>query len=173
MLTANVSIGYDVPWRQVDAMLIAAAQRTPGVRTLPAPRVYQTSLGDFYVAYRLVCESVATAPAARAEASSALYAAILDVFNEHGVQIMSPHYLSDPATPKIVPPADWYAAPAQPPPDSTPRAVTAASTRNASLAFRGAHRSTRAAVRRGTAGMDKSARGARTISEQSRFHRYA
>jgi len=116
VLTANVSIGYDVPWRQVDAMLIAAAQRTPGVRTLPAPRVYQTSLGDFYVAYRLACESVATAPAARAEASSALYAAILDVFNEHGVQIMSPHYLSDPARPKVVPPSDWYAAPAKPPP---------------------------------------------------------
>jgi small-conductance mechanosensitive channel len=118
VLTANVSIGYDVPWRQVDAMLVAAARRTPGVRTLPAPRVYQTSLGDFYVAYRLVCESVATAPAARAEASSALYAAILDVFNEHGVQIMSPHYLSDPATPKIVPPADWHKPPAQPPDDS-------------------------------------------------------
>ena len=116
VLTADVSIGYDVPWRQVDALLVAAAQRTPGVRALPAPRVYQTALGDFYVAYRLVCESVATAPAARAEASSALYAAILDVFNEHGVQIMSPHYLGDPATPKIVPPADWHRPPAPPPP---------------------------------------------------------
>ncbi len=30
-LTANVTIGYDVPWRQVAAMLAAAAQRTPGV----------------------------------------------------------------------------------------------------------------------------------------------
>jgi len=118
VLTADVSIGYDVPWRQVAAMLVAAAQRTPGVRTLPAPRVYQTALGDFNVAYRLACESVATAPGGRAEASSALYAAILDVFNEHGVQIMSPHYLGDPATPKVVPPADWHKPPAQPPSDA-------------------------------------------------------
>ena len=119
VLTASVSVGYDVPWRQVDAMLVAAAQRTPGVRTLPAPRAYQTALGDFYVAYRLVCESVATGPAARAEATSALHAAILDVFNEHGVQIMSPHYFGDPATPKIVPAADWHKPPAPPP--SNPR----------------------------------------------------
>jgi hypothetical protein len=36
------------------------------------------------------------------------------VFNEHGVQIMSPHYLGDPAQPKIVPPADWHKPPAPP-----------------------------------------------------------
>jgi len=34
------------------------------------------------------------------------------VFNEHGVQIMSPQYISDPAEPKVVPPDQWYAAPA-------------------------------------------------------------
>jgi hypothetical protein len=31
------------------------------------------------------------------------------------VQIMSPHYLGDPAQAKVVPPAQWYAAPAKPP----------------------------------------------------------
>ena len=30
---------------------------------------------------------------------------IQDVFNEHGVQIMSPHYLGDPAAAKVVPKA--------------------------------------------------------------------
>jgi hypothetical protein len=39
-----------------------------------------------------------------------------------GVQIMSPHYCSDPAHPKVVPPSNWYAAPAKPPqPTSRPR----------------------------------------------------
>jgi hypothetical protein len=31
------------------------------------------------------------------------------------VQIMSPNYLADPAQPKIVPEAQWYAPPAKPP----------------------------------------------------------
>jgi hypothetical protein len=36
------------------------------------------------------------------------------VFNEYGVQIMSPHYESDPAAPKLVPPSQWSPPPAPP-----------------------------------------------------------
>jgi hypothetical protein len=36
---------------------------------------------------------------------SALHANVQDVFNEYGVQIMSPHYLGDPDQPKVVPPS--------------------------------------------------------------------
>jgi hypothetical protein len=43
---------------------------------------------------------------------SALHANILDVFNEHGVQIMTPAYEGDPEQPKIVPRENWYLAPA-------------------------------------------------------------
>ena len=39
---------------------------------------------------------------------------ILDVFNEHGVQIMTPAYEGDPETPKVVPKDQWYQAPAKP-----------------------------------------------------------
>ena len=46
--------------------------------------------------------------------SSVLHANIQDVFNEYGVQIMSPQYFEDPAMPKIVPPEKWYAPPAKP-----------------------------------------------------------
>ena len=42
-----------------------------------------------------------------------LHRNILDVFNEHGVQIMTPAYESDPTTPKVVPKENWYAAPAK------------------------------------------------------------
>jgi hypothetical protein len=40
-----------------------------------------------------------------------LHQHILDVFNEHGVQIMTPAYESDPETPKLVPPDHWDAPP--------------------------------------------------------------
>ena len=115
VLDTTVTIGYDAPWRQVQAMLVEAARRTPGVLSVPSPRVFQTALSDFYVEYRLVCQAVPSEPSPRAEVLSALHANVQDVFNEYGVQIMSPHYLGDPADPKVVPRARWHDAPAKPP----------------------------------------------------------
>jgi small-conductance mechanosensitive channel len=119
IVDTTVTIGYDTPWRQVEAMLIEAAHRTPGVLASPSPRVFQTALSDFYPEYRLVCQAIPREPRPRAEVLAALHANIQDVFNEHGVQIMSPHYLSDPAGPKVVPKDDWYTAPAKPPDPSS------------------------------------------------------
>lgn len=102
VVDTTVTIGYDTPWRQVEAMLTEAAKRTPGVLEEPPPTVFQTALSDFYIEYRLVCQAVPEEPRPRAEVLHALHANILDVFNEQGVQIMSPHYLGDPARPKIV-----------------------------------------------------------------------
>ncbi|MEO8303606.1 MAG: mechanosensitive ion channel domain-containing protein [Betaproteobacteria bacterium] len=116
VLDTVVTIGYDAPWRQVHAMLIEAARRTEGVLADPAPRVYQTALADFYVEYRLVCQAIQTDPRPRAEVLSNLHGNVQDVFNEHGVQIMSPHYLGDPTESKLVPKDKWYAAPAGPRP---------------------------------------------------------
>jgi small-conductance mechanosensitive channel len=115
IVDAAVTIGYDAPWRQIHAMLIEAARRTEGVLATPAPRVFQTALSDFYVEYRLVCQATPTEPRPRAVVQSTLHANIQDVFNEHGVQIMSPHYFGDPAEAKVVPKEKWYAAPATPP----------------------------------------------------------
>ncbi len=110
ILHPEVGIGYDTPWRQVEAMLLLAAGRTEGLQEEPAPFVLQTAMGDFAVTYQLnaFCRDATAAP----KIYSALYAAIQDVFNEHGVQIMSPHYEGDPETPKVVPPDQWHAAPA-------------------------------------------------------------
>jgi small-conductance mechanosensitive channel len=116
IIDAVVSIGYDAPWRQVHAMLVSAAGRVDTIALDPVPRVYQTALSDFYAEYRLVAYSRAKAPLPRAEAQSQLHGAIQDVFNEHGVQIMSPHYLGDPAEAKVVPKDRWYEAPATPAP---------------------------------------------------------
>jgi small-conductance mechanosensitive channel len=102
-----MTIGYDTPWRQVHAMMLEGARRTEGVLETPAPHVFQTALSDFYVEYRLVAQARATDPRPRAQVLADLHANLQDVFNENGVQIMSPHYLGDPAEAKVVPPAHW------------------------------------------------------------------
>jgi small-conductance mechanosensitive channel len=110
ILHTEVGIGYDTPWRQVEAMLIAAADQTDGLLRDPCPFVLEKRLGDFAVVYELnvYCGDV--------KAMNQLYAAlhrnILDVFNEYGVQIMTPAYEGDPPAPKIVAPANWHAGPA-------------------------------------------------------------
>jgi small-conductance mechanosensitive channel len=110
ILHTEVGIGYETPWRQVEAMLLAAAERTPGVSREPGPFVLVKRLGDFAVTYELnvyINEVKAMNPT-----YTTLHRNILDVFNEYGVQIMTPAYEGDPAQPKVVPPKDWYAAPA-------------------------------------------------------------
>ncbi|HWP07079.1 MAG TPA: mechanosensitive ion channel domain-containing protein [Polyangiaceae bacterium] len=114
-LDTTVTIGYDVPWRQVQAILIEGAVRTEGIVATPPPRVFATALSDFYIEYRLVCECHAESARSRAHALHELHVNVLDVFNEHGVQIMSPHYFSDPAAKKVVPKSTWYAPPAKAP----------------------------------------------------------
>jgi small-conductance mechanosensitive channel len=113
VLPTSVTIGYDAPWRQVEALLLLAASRTPGIRTDPAPAVRQTALEDFYVRYTLlVCpENQHQRPLILHQ----LHRNIQDAFNEHGVQIMSPNYEADPGAPKIVPKEHWFAAPAERP----------------------------------------------------------
>ncbi|HET7543227.1 MAG TPA: mechanosensitive ion channel domain-containing protein [Polyangiaceae bacterium] len=114
MLRTTVTIGYDSPWRQIQALLIEAARRTPGVSAEPGPQVFQTALSDFYIEYQLVCLATQTSAKSRAEALAALNANVVDTFNEYGVQIMSPHYLADPATAKVVPRSAWHSPPATP-----------------------------------------------------------
>ena len=117
----SVTIGYDAPWRQVEALLVGAAERTPGVRREPRPFVIQSALEDFYVKYVLMVSL--EQQERKALTLHHLHANIQDLFNEHGVQIMSPNYEADPAAPKIVAKKDWYAAPAADDPGSRLRPV--------------------------------------------------
>jgi len=111
ILHTTVTIGYDAPWRQVHAMLLMAAGRTPGLLQEPKPFVLQTALDDFYVSYEL--NAYTDRPLEMVQIYSQLHQNIQDVFNEFGVQIMSPHYLGDPKEAKIVPKEQWYQAPAK------------------------------------------------------------
>jgi small-conductance mechanosensitive channel len=106
----GVTIGYGVPWRQVHAMLLLAAERTPGLRKEPPPFVIQVSLSDFCVEYQI--NAALDRAEERLPLLSKLHLNIQDVFNEYGVQIMNPHYIADPPRPLVVPKEQWYAAPA-------------------------------------------------------------
>ena len=112
-LQTEVGIGYEVPWRQVEAMLLEAAKRTTELLSDPAPFVVQRQLGDFSVFYQL--NAYTDDPTRMMHTYSSLHRNILDVFNEHGVQIMTPAYVNDPDTAKIVPKEQWYTQPTLPP----------------------------------------------------------
>jgi hypothetical protein len=120
----EVGIGYDVSWRQVHAMLLMAADRTEGLKKQPEPFILQRSLDDFTVIYQL--NAYCNDASRMAGLYSAMHANIQDVFNEYGVQIMSPNYESDPASPKLVPPDSWHVAPALPPAPDNGESVQAA-----------------------------------------------
>ncbi|WP_147281748.1 mechanosensitive ion channel family protein [Dyella solisilvae] len=114
LLTVTVSVGYDTPWRQVDALLELAAARTSYLLKEPRPFVLHTALADYYIVYQL---NAATAyPAIHVETEAELNRHIVDAFNEFGVQVMSPHFRRQPEQKVWVPPERWYEAPAAPPP---------------------------------------------------------
>ncbi|MEO9384997.1 mechanosensitive ion channel family protein [Chromobacterium phragmitis] len=110
MIATRVTIGYDTPWRQVEALLELAARRTAGIDPAEPPRVRKLALQDFYIEYELQARLArgALAPAVR----DALHGQILDAFNEFGVQIMSPHFVEQPGQPLVVPAERWREPPA-------------------------------------------------------------
>ncbi|EMK9312487.1 mechanosensitive ion channel [Klebsiella aerogenes] len=109
-LTTGVTIGYDTPWRQVQAMLELAAHRAQGVDHQVAPVVRKLGLLDWYTSYELQVRLLpeTTLP----EGRNALHSSIIDVFNEFGVQIMSPNFVMQPKGAVVVAKEDWYTAPA-------------------------------------------------------------
>lgn len=106
---ATASIGYDAPWRVVHQILIEAAMRTPGVRSDPAPFVRQNALSTFCVEYTV--NVYLERPEDRLSVLSNLNANIQDVFNESGIQIMTPAFESQPAEKIWVPKSRWEKAP--------------------------------------------------------------
>ena len=90
ILHTTVTIGYDVPWKEMHQALIEAARRTDFVLSEPNPFVLQTSLEDFYVSYQI---NVYTREVKKqALIYSHLHQNIQDVCNERGIEILSPHY---------------------------------------------------------------------------------
>ena len=90
IIYSTVTIGYDVPWREMHKALLNAADRTTTLMKEPKPFVLQTSLDDFYVSYQI---NAYTREAGKmAGVYSELHQNIQDCCNEMGIEIMSPHY---------------------------------------------------------------------------------
>lgn len=90
ILHTTVTIGYDVPWKNVHQALLDAAARTEDLLTEPKPFVLQTGLEDFYVAYQI--NGYTRESNKQASIYSQLHQNIQDCFNEAGIEIMSPHF---------------------------------------------------------------------------------
>jgi small-conductance mechanosensitive channel len=90
ILHTTVTIGYDVPWKDMSKALIDAALRTEHILQDPKPFVLQTSLEDFYVAYQI--NAYTKEVKKQAIIYSNLHQNIQDVCNERGIEILSPHY---------------------------------------------------------------------------------
>ena len=83
------------------------------MRQQPAPFVLQTALTDFAVTYEL--NAYSRQASTMAMVYSDLHRNIQDIFNEYGVQIMTPNYVADTPEPKLVAREQWYAPPAHKP----------------------------------------------------------
>jgi small-conductance mechanosensitive channel len=90
ILHTSVTIGYEVPWREVHAALLGAAVGVEGILAEPAPFVLQVALDDYSVRYEL---NASTDDAQRmAVIYSDLHRSIQDSFAKAGIEIMTPSY---------------------------------------------------------------------------------
>ena len=90
ILHTTITIGYDVPWKDIHQALIDAALLTDYILKTPIPFVLQTSLDDFYVAYQI--NAYTKEASKQALIYSQLNQNIQNVCNERGIEILSPHY---------------------------------------------------------------------------------
>lgn len=92
-LATTITIGYQVPWRTVHELMVAAAGRTTGIVAMPEPYVLQTSLDGSYVSYEL-CAYTLT-PEHQSTIYSELHKNLQDVFAEAKIEILSPEYRAE------------------------------------------------------------------------------
>jgi len=90
LLHTTITLGYDVPWRTIHAVLIQAAEATLGVISDPPPFVLQTGLNDFNVSYEL--QVYTDRPELMPQIYSELHQNLQDYCNQAGIEILSPAY---------------------------------------------------------------------------------
>ena len=112
IIHSTVSIGYDVPWRQVHQLLVNAARSTPGVMSHPKPFVLETELQDYYPCYQI--NAYIKEADQLSQIYSDLHQNIQDVFNEAGIEIMSPLYYAERDGSAVTIPAEYQQKPDSP-----------------------------------------------------------
>lgn len=89
ILHTTITLTYDTPWMQINELMVKAALKTDNILQSPQPFVLQTALNDFYVSYEI--NAYTDVPQQMAATYSELHKNLQDVFNEAGLEIMSPH----------------------------------------------------------------------------------
>lgn len=108
IISATLSLGYDIDHKRIELLLIEAAQ-TCG---LQEPFVHILELGNFAVTYRV--SGFLDESKRLISVRSSLYGCVLDTLHSQGVEIMSPSYMNqsqlhDGAS--VIPPAAVVTAP--------------------------------------------------------------
>ncbi len=88
----QITIGYEVPRRVVEQLLLEAARRSEGLLPDPKPYVLVRNLDNNYVAYEI--NAYTAKPNQLVTISSALMENILDCFDRAGVEILSPQHVA-------------------------------------------------------------------------------
>ncbi|MDJ0730821.1 MAG: mechanosensitive ion channel [Crocosphaera sp.] len=97
----SITLGYDVPWRKVEYILIETAKKTNNILQNPEPFVWQKSLDDFYITYQLNAyfDPFATQKNTDDDIGriyyqtySDLLANIQDNCRKYNIELLSPHY---------------------------------------------------------------------------------
>ena len=105
IIHSDVTFGYEVPWQQVHQILIQAALATPYIEAEPRPFVLQTKLDDWYVVYQI--NAYTRHPEQMSLIYSNLHQQIQDLFNEAGIEIMSPHFMGVRQTDQVFMPEEY------------------------------------------------------------------
>ena len=108
LLDAVVKTGnsHNLPYaNRKHQLLIQAALATPHIETEPRPFVLQTKLDDWYVVYQI--NAYTRHPEQMALIYSSLHQNIQDLFNEAGIEIMSPHFMGVRQTDQVFMPEEY------------------------------------------------------------------
>ena len=119
IISATLSLGYDVSHQQIDSLLLEAAEQTG----LKDPFVQVVSLGDFSVSYKI--SGFLTDTKKMLAMRSNLKRAVLDVLHGAGVEIVSPNFMNQRVLPleKVFIPEPTREEAVQPAATSAPEAV--------------------------------------------------
>lgn len=88
IISASLSLGYDLDHRRIEPLLMAAAQDCG----LSEPFVHILELGNFSVTYRV--SGFLEEPKRLISSRSKLYACVLDTLHSHDIEIMSPSFMN-------------------------------------------------------------------------------
>jgi small-conductance mechanosensitive channel len=115
IIHADVTMNYQVPWRQVEEIMINAALKTPGLEKEPRPWVLQLGLEDFYARYQI---NAYTHEDARTPALyTALYQNLQDGFADEGIDLTAPTYRINLPQDSHKPPVKKITSPEDPSPE--------------------------------------------------------